>query len=375
MDFFHVAIVGGGITGLAAAWYLQRAAEADDRPLTYTVLEGESRWGGKVVTDAISIDGEAPFVVEGGPDSFLTQKPWALQLARELGLDDHLLPTNDDLRKVFVLNQGRLTPLPEGMFLIVPTRFLPFALSPLISLPGKLRMALDLFLPAFQGEADETLADFVQRRLGSEAVDKIAEPLMAGIYNSEADRQSLLATFPRFRAMEQKHGSLIKAMLAARRARREHDSGTAGAARHPTSAFLSFKEGMEILVDRLVTQLDGDLRLETPVKRLTAAEKGYRLHLEHGATLGADAVILAVPAFVAARLVEELAPEASRRLDEIRYVSTGTISLGYNAKEVAHPLDGFGVVIPPGEQRSINALTWTSTKFDRRAPDGTVLLV
>ena len=359
---------------MAAAWYLQRAAEESGRPLSYTVLEGSSRWGGKIVTDAVSIGGKEPFTVEGGPDSFLTQKPWALELARELGLREHLLPTNDEQRKVYVLNRGRLTPLPEGMFLIVPTRFLPFALSPLISLPGKVRMALDLFIPPREGETDETLSDFVTRRLGAEARDKIAEPLMSGIYNSQADRQSLLATFPRFREMEKQHGSLIKAMLAARRARQKRSDAQKGAGNRPTSVFLSFKEGMELLVDTLVARLEGDLRLQTVVRALTAEGRGYRLHLEDGATLAADAVILAVPAFVAARLIDALAPEAGRRLDQIRYVSTGTISLGFNAAEVAHRLDGFGVVIPPGEQRSINALTWTSTKFDERAPEGAVLL-
>jgi protoporphyrinogen oxidase len=219
MTAAHVAIVGGGITGLAAAYYLQEAAHEQVQNLSYTLLEGADRWGGKIRTETIPGEGHEPFVVEAGPDSFITQKPWAWQLARRMGLDDALLPTNDATRQIYVLNKGKPTPLPDGVLLIVPTKFTPFALSPLISPMGKLRMGLDLVLPAKRDGADETLAEFITRRLGAEALDKIAEPLMSGIYNAEADRQSVLATFPRFRAIEEKHGSLIRGMLAARHAR------------------------------------------------------------------------------------------------------------------------------------------------------------
>ena len=159
-------------------------------------------------------------MVEGGPDSFITQKPWGLQLARELGMDDDLLPTNDKMRKVYVLNKGKPTPLPDGVLLIVPTKFTPFAMSTLISPAGKMRMGMDLFIPAKTDDEDETLAQFIQRRLGDEALDKIAEPLMSGIYNADAEQQSVMATFPRFRDIEKKHGSLIRGMLASRKTRR-----------------------------------------------------------------------------------------------------------------------------------------------------------
>jgi len=195
---YDVAIVGGGISGLATAYYLQCQATQANRPLRYILLERSPSAGGKILTEHIDGFGDAPFIVEAGPDSFMTQKPWALQLARELGLQEELLGTNDHLRKTYVLHKGKPTPLPDGVMLIVPTRFTPFALSPLISPLGKLRMGLDYFIPARQGESDETLADFVRRRLGDEALDKIAEPLLSGIYNAESDKQSLLATFPRF---------------------------------------------------------------------------------------------------------------------------------------------------------------------------------
>lgn len=368
-----VAIVGGGISGLSLAWYLQQATAQPERPITYTLLESSERWGGKIFTNQVATSNGAPFVVEGGPDSFITQKPWGLQLVRELGLTDALLPTNDQKRQVFVLNRGRMTPLPEGVMLIVPTRFRPFALSPLLSPWGKLRMGLELLIPPKKAEADETLADFIRRRLGHEALDKIAEPLMSGIYNAEAERQSLLATFPRFRALEQQHGSLIKGMLAARKQSSGQPPATNG--HKPPSTFVSLTNGMSQLVTTLQSRLTGDCRLGVSVQTISPQpEGGYTLLLDNGQRLAAQRVVLATPAYVAAHLLEDMAPTAAYGLQQMRYVSTGTISLAFKAAEFGHPLNGFGVVIPRSEQRQINAITWSSTKFDRRAPAGHVLL-
>lgn len=371
----QVIIIGGGIAGLSTAWYVQKLAQKKELNLKYTVLEGASRWGGKILTETVdgtSDPGEEPFIVEGGPDSFLTQKPWALQLARELGLSERLLGTNDEQRRVFVLNKGRPTPLPDGVLLIVPTKIKPFALSPLLSPLGKLRMGLDLLIPARRDGQDETLADFITRRLGQEALDKIAEPLMSGIYNAEAERQSLLATFPRFRMLEEKHGSLIRGMLASRRAH-SNGAGPRSAPRPPVSMFISLKGGTEELVWTLVNKLDGDLRLEAAVHGLKQSGGRYQVTLKDGTRLAADAVILAVPAYVAAGLVQDLAPQAAAKLQAIRYVSTGTISLAFRRQDV-QLLEGFGLVIPRSEQRPINAVTLTSVKFKRRAPDDHVLL-
>jgi oxygen-dependent protoporphyrinogen oxidase len=321
-----------------------------------------------------------PFIVEGGPDSFITQKPWAVQLARELGLGDRLLGTNDDKRKVFVLNNGRPTPLPDGVLLIVPTKIKPFVLSPLISPLGKLRMGLDLFIPAKRDGQDETLAAFITRRLGNEALDKIAEPLMSGIYNADAERQSLLATFPRFRALEEKHGSLIKGMLASRRARKNGagpentiESSSHSQNQPKLSMFVSLINGTQELVHALVDALEGNLLLNSAVEALEQRDDHYRLTLSDGNHLEADAVILAVPSFIAAKIVQSLAPEAAAGLENIRYVSTGTISLAFRRQDV-DLLRGFGLVIPRSERRLVNAVTLTSTKFDRRAPDDHVLL-
>jgi oxygen-dependent protoporphyrinogen oxidase len=384
----HIAIIGGGIAGLSTAYFLQKAAAEADLSVTYTLLEQSDRWGGKIATETVTEYSDDPFIVEGGPDSFITQKPWALQLAREMGLDDQLLPTNDHLRKTFVLNKGKPTPLPDGVLLIVPTKIKPFVLSSLISPLGKLRMGMDLFIPPKMDDEDETLAQFIERRLGSEALDKIAEPLMSGIYNADAHMQSLMATFPRFRAIEQKYGSLTKGMIAGQKARTSANGTNPDALK--TSMFMSMQKGMDDYVAELQSRLTGDLRLETAVTHITIEGQQvtddnvavrrfarqssiFNLQLSDGSTLTANKVILAVPAFVAAKLLADLAPDAAEKLDAIRYVSTGTISLGYRRQDVNHPLDGFGIVIPRSEKRKINAITWSSTKFNQRAPNGYAL--
>ena len=372
----RVVIVGGGISGLSAAWSLQKQAQGQGVRLHITVLESADRWGGKILTEQVAGPDGQPFVVEAGPDSFLTQKPWALELARELGLDGRLLGTNDKQRHVYVLHRGRPVKLPDGVLLIVPTKFLPFALSPLISPLGKLRMGLELFIPRKRDGEDETLAAFVQRRLGHEALDKIAEPLMSGIYNAEADRQSILATFPRFRQIERDHGSLIRGMVAARRrsATPPRLAGPqAGAPR--ISAFMSLQPGTQHLVDALLPRLDAELRLNTRVIEITRARTGgWRVTTADHETLAADALLVTTPAWNAADLLRPLAPAAADRLAAIRYVSTGTISLAWRATDLKRPLLGHGLVVPKSEQRPINAVTISSSKFDGRAPAGHVLL-
>lgn len=368
---YRMAIVGGGITGLSAAWYAQQAARRDGVDLRLTVLEASARWGGKVLTETVEGD-DGPFVVEGGPDSFLTQKPWALELAGELGLDAGLIGTNERRRQTYVLVRGKLVPLPEGVMMIVPTKLRPFALSPLISPLGKLRMGLDLVIPPKRDDADESLGDFIRRRLGSEALDRIAEPLMSGIYNADADQQSLLATFPRFRAIEKQYGSLIRGMIMGRRPASRAGHATGAKARPP---FMTFRGGTGSLIDALVTHIDAELRLNTPVRSVEPLpDGGYHLTLDEGESLDVDALLLATPAYVTSRLIAPFVPDAANELAQIRYVSTGTISLAYHESDIRRRLNGFGLVIPRTEQRAINAVTLCSIKFDCRAPEGDVLL-
>jgi protoporphyrinogen/coproporphyrinogen III oxidase len=363
----RVVVIGGGISGLSAAYHLKQESEMRGHAFDITVVEADQRLGGKIISEK-----QEGFTIEGGPDCFLRQKPWAAELAGELGIQEELMGTNDHQRKVYVMDKGRLKPLPDGVMLIIPTRIMPFVLSSLISWPGKVRMGLDWFIPKYQGTGDESVGDFIRRRLGREALQKIAEPLMSGIHVSDPERQSLLATFPRFRSIEQKYGSLIRGMLAARKASAKHRNSNG----KPDSIFMTFKQGMQYLVDTLENNLK-DCRLikGASVTEIRAgADSRYAVTLSSGDTLPADSVILAVPAYNAADLLEPLSATASHQLSCIPYVSTATISMAFRKKDIIKPFMGFGFVIPRNENRKISACTWSSFKFEHRAPDDHILL-
>jgi len=362
----HITIIGGGIAGLSTAFYLQKKSQALDTPLTYSLIESDSQFGGKIVTQT-----DENFVIEGGPDSFVTMKPGGLQLCRDLGLADRLIPTNDHRRNIFVLKNGKLTPFPGGYRLTVPTEFIPFALSRLISPWGKLRMGLDLLIPPRRENGDESLASFIRRRLGQEALDKIGGPMMAGIYVADPERLSMQSTFPQFLQMEQKYGSLIRAMRQAKQNR-----PTANGSGKKPAMFNSLRGGMGELVDTLVSQLEGDLRPGCRVVCLRYLAPGFKVTTDSCGALTTDAVVLATPAFVAANLLESVDPQLTELLRQIRYVSTATVSLGFRRADVAgqHSFDGFGFMIPKSEGRQILACTWSSTKFDHRTANDDILV-
>jgi protoporphyrinogen/coproporphyrinogen III oxidase len=350
----HVVVVGGGITGLAAAWHLRDVADC-------TVVEASARWGGKVYTERF--DG---YAVEWGPDSLITRKPWALDLIHELGLDDCLIEVNDLPERIYVLNGGELHPLPDGLHLLVPTKIAPFLRSPLFSPLGKLRMLAEALIPPKTDDTDETLAQFITRRMGREALDRLAEPMLGGVYNSEVEKQSILATFPNFRALERKHGSLIRGMRRMQATR---------AGKTPAlPPILSLHEGMGSLVEALVAKLTCDLRLDATVTGIDASDTGYTVKLWDGETIQADAVILTTPAFVTARLLNNLAPVASARLNDIRYAGVGSASLAFDRADIPQALDAYGVVIPSREGRRIDGMQWASSKWMNRAPSGKALL-
>ena len=364
-------IIGGGITGLSAAYHLQEEAKKHAASIDITLLEAADRLGGKIITE--HTDG---FTIEGGPDCFLRQKPWAAQLCRNVGLESALMGTNDESRRVFVVNRQRLTPLPKGVLLIVPTKFMPFVTSPLISLPGKLRMGMDVFIPPNRSGEDESVGDFVRRRLGQEALDKIAEPLMSGIHVSDPEYQSLLGTFPRFRALEEEHGSLIRGMLAQRWKRNPSRVPQKSSPNGIQSIFVSLKDGLGNLVETVEKSLDGVQvitgRCATAVQ--AAPEGQYLVAVDNDTTYTADAVVLALPASAARQLLHAFNPRLADNLAEMRYITTATVSLGFHKADIEHPLNGFGYVSPRKEKRQVSACTWTSTKFSHRAPGDSVLV-
>jgi oxygen-dependent protoporphyrinogen oxidase len=352
-----VAIIGGGISGLSAALALHKRNEP------YLLLEAGERLGGVIRTEAR--DG---FLLEGGPDSMLAQKPEGIALCRELGLGERLVPTNPETRAVYVLHRKRLHPLPEGMMLAVPTKILPFLRSGLFSWPGKLRMGLDVVIPGQNGHADESIASFLRRRFGQEAVDRLGEPLLAGIHAGDPERLSILATFPRFRELERAHGSLVRGMWAAPRRR-----PAPGA--KPPAAFYSLRGGLGELVDALVARLDAAaLRCRTRVSRVEARGEGFSLATEGGEPVVARRVIVAAPGPRIAPALEGLLPAAARALAAVPFASSATVLLGYRREDVRHPLDGYGMVVPLSEGLRTTALSFVSTKFPFRAPDGHVLL-
>lgn len=361
-----IAIIGGGITGLTAAWELQKAS------VPYVLLEKSARVGGKIQTDRVDGFGDAPFIIEHAGDAFLAaQKPWAMELAYELGLDEEILTTSQVQPSVYLLKDGEMVAVPAGLQLIIPTNRDTFLASPLLSEDGKARVLAEETVDPYTGVDDESVADFVRRRLGEEAVEMLAEPLLSGIYSAHPEEQSLLATFPRYRQLEQKYGSLIGGV---RKAEAQGRKGARGPGRALTT-FITFKEGTETLVKALAARLTGDVRLDVAVDGVEKdGAGGYLLRLSDGGTLSTGQVLVTAPAAPAANMLQSVAPAAVQQLQQLRVVSSGVVFLGYRRADVAHPLNGFGVVIPRREQRSINATTWMSTKFDHRAPSDHVLI-
>jgi oxygen-dependent protoporphyrinogen oxidase len=350
----RVAVVGGGISGLAAAHRL--VERRGDAAVDVVLLEASERLGGTIETE--HRDG---FTIEHGPDSILTEKPWAVELCRRIGMADELVGTREGERRTLVVHRGRLVPLPEGFLLLAPTNPWAVAASPLFSWHGKLRMLLDLVLPRRVDASDESLADFVRRRLGREVLERVAQPLVGGIYTADAERLSLAATMPRFQELERRHRSLILGLRAQAPAR-----GGAGAR---YGLFVAPAAGMGALVTALARRLpEGTVRLRTPVVALTREGDAWRLRV--GAeTVVADAVILAAPAHTVATLLTPIDLLLGRALAAIEYASSVTVTLAYRTAD-APRLEGFGFVVPAVEGRTLIACTYASRKYPGRAPDG-----
>lgn len=361
----RLVVVGGGISGLAAAHRAVELARARGVALDLTLLEPRDRLGGTIETEQVQ-----GFLVEAGPDSFLSEKPWALALAARLGLERELVRTDDRYRRTFVWWRGALHPLPEGFQLLAPTRLIPFVTSRLFSWPGKLRMALDLVLPRGGAGADESLGSFVCRRLGREALERVAQPLVAGIYTADPDDLSLAATMPRFLEAERSQRSIILALWRA--SRRARETGTSGAR---WSLFVTFAHGMSTLVEALSARLPaGAVELKRRVHGIERRGDRWRIEAGAGAPLEADRVVVAAEAHAASRLLRYVDPPLATMLQVVAYAPSATVSLGYRRADIPHPLDGFGFVVPRTEGRALLACTFSSVKYPGRAPEGHALL-
>jgi oxygen-dependent protoporphyrinogen oxidase len=395
-----VAVVGGGVSGLAAAYELTRGASSGTHAPEVVLLEASARTGGTVRTERR--DG---FLLEAGPDSFISDKPAALELVREIGLEANLIGTNDEHRRAFVVRGGRLRPVPEGFQLLAPSRLWPFVTTDIFSWPAKLRIAMEVFVPrrAAGEETDESLAAFVRRRFGREALERMAQPLVGGIYTADPELLSLRATMPRFTDMEREHGSVIRALLKARRRaevneraasratngdaatprtndqRRPHgaDDATRGTSGARYGLFLSLDAGLQLLTDQLARRLPpGTIRTSARAESLQfdEASRRWSIRLAWGDTLAADGVCLALPAYASAALLRATDPALAAELEAIPYASTATVNLAFRRREIPHPLDGFGFVVPHVERRRVIACSFSSVKFAGRAPARSVLL-
>jgi len=365
----RIIIIGGGITGLSAAYRLSELSSEQNHQLALTLVEARDRLGGVIHT--VKQDG---FLIDSGPDNFVTAKPWALALARRLGLESELLTTNEAYRRALVVRRGKLVPIPEGFLLMAPTRFTPMITTPLFSIPGKIRMAMDMFLPARKTNNDESLASFVTRRFGREALDRVVQPLISGIYTARPERLSLRATMPRFLDLETKYGSVIKGMRREGKKQKAKGSG----ARY--GMFVTFRDGLQTLIHALKDRLNHvHFRLNERVVRVANKAHGnsvapWSVALEDGTFLEAEGVIITGPSRHAARLLMGVDKALAEQLSAVQYASSAVVHLAYRREQVGHPLDAFGFVVPVTEPYNIIAASFSSVKYEGRAPEACVLL-
>jgi protoporphyrinogen/coproporphyrinogen III oxidase len=348
-----VAIVGGGIAGLAAAYELSR------RGVSFVLLERSGRAGGVIVSE--QVDG---YTIDGGPDALLVQKPDAIALCRQLGLGERLVPTRQP-RLAYIQRGGRLHALPAGSVLGIPTRIAPFLATALFTWAGKLRMGAEIFVPPKLDDQDESIGAFIGRRFGTEAVTYLAEPLLAGIHAGDVDRLSMRALFPRFVEDERAHGSLLRAF------RRRAAAAPPAAA---DGAFRSLPGGLSEMVRAIVASLPlSALHLNAGVSAISGGGP-FRIAAGARPPIAARAVIVATPAYATAAILRDRDTEIARLCDEIPYASAGTVALAFRRADVAHPLNGSGFVVPRVEASGMLAASWLSSKWPHRAPDDRVLL-
>ena len=365
----RVAIIGGGISGLSAAFYLERERR-NGAEVEYTLFESAPRLGGVMRSERVE-----GCLVEAGPDSFLTEKPWANTLCRDLGMEDQVVGSNDDARKTFILVDGRLVPMPDGLMFMVPTKILPTVFTSLFSWGTKFRMAGELLARPRPSGGDESAADFVARHYGDEVVDRLADPLLSGVYGGDADSLSVRAVLPRFVEMESKYGSLSRGMLKARSQMKAAMEQAPRSERRGKALFSSMRDGMQQLVDAVSAQLSPRaLRLSTPLRGLELRGQEWLALKEGGGSEPYDHVIVATPAYVAAALLRGTEQRVSAILDQVPYSSSVTVALGYDAGQFKREPEGFGFLVPWSEKKRMRACTYVHNKFPHRAPPDKRLL-
>ncbi len=362
----RVAIVGGGIAGLAAAYELEKARVAGDSNSTvdYTLYEERSQLGGSLASEIVN-----GVVLERGPDSFLTEKPAAIELCRELGLGGELLPSNDAARKTYIVVRNKMVALPDGLMFLVPTKLIPTAMTRLFGLRTKLRMGLELLHTPRPSGGDESVAALVRRHFGQEAVDRLADPLLSGIYGGDAEQLSAQTVLPRLVEMESKYGSLTRGMLAARKMRDAAKSST-GPKHEAAGTFTTLRGGMSQFVNALVARIDpARMRVRMPVNAILKTADGWSVEAG-GAAVDYDALIVAAPAWVAGKLLGPVDAALGSELSGIPYSSSVTLNLVYDEAKIGALPKGFGFLVPAVEGRAMLACTFVHHKFLRRTPPG-----
>jgi protoporphyrinogen/coproporphyrinogen III oxidase len=373
----RVIIIGGGTAGLSAALKVRRAAEAGE-DVDFVLLERDSRLGGKVAGEIVTGE-HGTFVVDGGPDSFLTGKPAIHRIAKLVGIAADKLPSDESRKRTLILKNGRLYPMPDGVMQFAPTKFVPFATTGLFSWPGKLRAGMDLLIPKKKlapGEFnDESLEHFIVRRMGREILDRLAEPLVGGVHGSSPDQMSLAATFPNLLEMEQKHGCMIKGFLAQRRMVEEMRRKNPPDPKNPRTFFTAFTGGMHELTEAMADAAGREsLRVGTEVTGVSrAADGAWTVSLADGSEVAGDAVVVATESWAAERLMRPLDHRIADALAAIPASSSATASFAFEEAGIGIDLNAFGVLCPAVEHGRLLAVTYSSTKWPGRAPKGKVL--
>ncbi|MDO8847770.1 MAG: protoporphyrinogen oxidase [Coriobacteriia bacterium] len=379
----RIIIIGGGIAGLGAAYKVRRAADAG-HDVTFTLVERDDRLGGKIWTDIAEDSDGGRYIADGGSDSFLTDKTAVHRVARLLGIFERECGTLDETKKTFIVKKGRLVEMPDGMMMFAPTKLLPLATSKLYSWPAKLRMALDVVIPRkvrwAEGETaqlhDETLESLVVRRLGREALDRLAEPLAAGVNGDVASEMSVAARYPMLLDMEQKHGSLVRGFLAQRKRveemRKKHPPKP-GAKRR--TMFSSFDEGLQVVCDAMADAAGREhIRTGVAATAIAREDDGWRVTLSTGDSLVGDAVVVASEVWAAAELVAPVEPALGELLETIPCSSCATALLAFDAADYPHDTRWHGILTPAVEHRPMTGVSLMSSKWPDRAPGGRILI-